>query len=161
VWRAGRALKPGNISKRSVDCFGNAIKAWGSAGADQRVIRYGPILHRRRQPATRSSFISSDLQVDGNQGIGAFAPGFGDSIKPLHAHADAPLPENLVLSIDHAGNTLRFRRSIRLKVKILSIRFWCIGVAPAGARRAARSCRGVSGNMDARKVPAGNTLYLP
>jgi len=138
-------LRPGNILEaNSLDCFGNAIKKPG----DTLAVR---IL---------------DLQVDGNQGIGAFAPGFGalnetNYTPMLHP----PLPERIwFYPIDHASDTAMFQAlDSKYKVKIpLHPFLGCIGVAPAnGEARSSIVPAEFGGNMDAPEVSAGNTLYRP
>ena len=107
-----------------------------------------------------------DLQVDGNQGIGAFAPGFGalnetNYTPMLHP----PLPEKIwFYPIDHASNTGTFQAlDSNYKVKIpLHPFLGCIGVCPAnGEARSSIVPAEFGGNMDAPEVSAGNTLYLP
>jgi len=85
------------------------------------------------------------LQVDSNQGLGAFAPGFGalnqtNYTPMLHA----PLPEKIwFYPIDHAGNSATFQAlDSNYKVKIPLHPFLeCMGVAPAGGEAAARLYR--------------------
>jgi len=104
--------------------------------------------------------------VDGNQGLGAFAPGFGalnqtNYTPMLHA----PLPEKIwFYPIDHASNTAAFQAlDSNYKVKIpLHPFLGCIGVAPAGGEtRSSIVPAEFGGNMDAPEASAGNTLYLP
>src|SRR6266404_1304825 len=131
-------LKPSNILEaNSLDCFGNAIKKPG----DTLVVH---IL---------------DLQVDGNQGLGAFAPGFGalnqtNYTPMLHA----PLPEKIwFYPIDHASNTAAFQAlDSNYKVKIpLHPFLGCIGVAPAGGEtRSSIVPAEFGGNMDAPEASA-------
>ena len=162
-------LKPSNILEaNSLDCFGNAIKKPGDALAlakgDNPLT--GPFFIEGAEPGDTLVVHILDLQVDGNQGIGAFAPGFGalnqtNYTPMLHA----PLPEKIwFYPIDHASNTATFQAlDSNYKVKIpLHPFLGCIGVAPAG--REARSSivpAEFGGNMDAPEASAGNTLYLP
>jgi acetamidase/formamidase len=162
-------VRPGNIlESNSLDCFGNAIKKPGDTLA----------LVKGDNPLTGPSFMEGaergdtlvvhilDLQVDSNQGIGAFAPGFGalnetNYTPMLHA----PLPEKIwFYPIDQATNTGTFQAlDSNHKVKIpLHPFLGCIGVAPAnGESRSSIVPAEFGGNMDAPEVSAGNTLYLP
>jgi amidase len=162
-------LKPGNILEaNSLDCFGNAIKKPGDPLAlikgDNPLT--GPFSIEGAEPGDTLVVHILDLQVDGNQGIGAFAPGFGalnqtNYTPMLHA----PLPEKIwFYPIDHAGNTATFQAlDSNYKVKIpLHPFLGCIGVAPAGGEaRSSIVPAEFGGNMDAPEASAGNTLYLP
>src|SRR5215467_3080132 len=73
-------LKSGNILEtNTVDCFGNAIKKPGDtlsmATGDNPLT--GPFYIDGAEPGDTLAVKILDLQVDGNQGIGALAPGFG------------------------------------------------------------------------------------
>jgi acetamidase/formamidase len=162
-------LKPGNIlDANSLDCFGNAIKKPGDTLAltkgDNPLT--GPFFIEGTEPGDTLVVRILDLQVDGNQGIGAFAPGFGalnetNYTPMLHS----PLPEKIwFYPIDHASNTATFQAlDSNYKVKIpLHPFLGCIGVAPAnGEARSSIVPAEFGGNMDAPEVSAGNTLYLP
>jgi len=162
-------LKPSNILEaNSLDCFGNAIKKPGDALAltkgDNPLT--GPFLIEGAEPGDTLVVHILDLQVDGNQGLGAFAPGFGalnqtNYTPMLHA----PLPEKIwFYPIDHASNTAAFQAlDSNYKVKIpLHPFLGCIGVAPAGGEtRSSIVPAEFGGNMDAPEASAGNTLYLP
>ncbi|HVS87400.1 MAG TPA: acetamidase/formamidase family protein [Candidatus Acidoferrum sp.] len=162
-------LHPGNILEaNSLDCFGNAIKKPGDTLAltkgDNPLT--GPFFIDGAEPGDTLVVRILDLQVDGDQGIGAFAPGFGalnetNYTPMLHP----PLPERIwFYPIDHAGNTATFQAlDSKYKVKIpLHPFLGCIGVAPAnGEARSSIVPAEFGGNMDAPEVSAGNTLYLP
>jgi len=162
-------LRPGNILEaNSLDCFGNAIKKPGDTLAltkgDNPLT--GPFFIEGAAPGDTLVVHILDLQVDGDQGLGAFAPGFGalnqtNYTPMLHA----PLPEKIwFYPIDHAGNTATFQAlDSNYKVKIpLHPFLGCIGVAPAGGEaRSSIVPAEFGGNMDAPEVSAGNTLYLP
>ena len=162
-------LKPGNILEaNSLDCFGNAIKKPGDPLAlvkgDNPLT--GPFFIEGAEPGDTLVVHILDLQVDGNQGIGAFAPGFGalnqtNYTPMLHA----PLPEKIwFYPIDHASNTATFQAlDSNYKVKIpLHPFLGCIGVAPGGGEaRSSIVPAEFGGNMDAPEASAGNTLYLP
>ncbi|HEV3374235.1 MAG TPA: acetamidase/formamidase family protein [Candidatus Acidoferrum sp.] len=162
-------LHPGNILEaNSLDCFGNAIKKPGDTLALSKGDNplTGPFFIDGAEPGDTLAVRILDLQVDGDQGIGAFAPGFGalnetNYTPMLHP----PLPEKIwFYPIDHASNTATFQAlDSNYKVKIpLHPFLGCIGVAPAnGEARSSIVPAEFGGNMDAPEVSAGNTLYLP
>jgi acetamidase/formamidase len=162
-------LRPGNILEaNSLDCFGNAIKKPGDTLALSKGDNplTGPFYIEGAEPGDTLAVHILDLQVDGNQGIGAFAPGFGalnetNYTPMLHP----PLPERIwFYPIDHASDTATFQAlDSNYKVKIpLHPFLGCIGVAPAnGEARSSIVPAEFGGNMDAPEVSAGNTLYLP
>ena len=162
-------LKPGDILEtNTVDAFGNAIQKPGDTlsmvKGDNALT--GPFYIEGAAPGDTLAVKILDLQVDGNQGVGAFAPGFGalnetNYTPMLHT----PLPEKIwFYPIDHATNTATFKAlDSDFSVKIpLHPFFGCIGVAPAnGETRNAIVPAEFGGNMDAPEVSVGNTLYLP
>jgi len=162
-------LHLGNILEaNSLDCFGNAIKKPGDtlalAKGDNPLT--GPFFIEGAEPGDTLAVRILDLQVDGNQGIGAFAPGFGalnetNYTPMLHP----PLPERIwFYPIDHTDNTGTFQAlDSNYKVKIpLHPFLGCIGVAPAnGEARSSIVPAEFGGNMDVPEVSVGNTLYLP
>ncbi len=162
-------LKPGNILEaNSLDCFGNAIK---KPGDTQALVKgdnplTGPFFIEGAEPGDTLVVRILDLQVDGNQVLGAFAPGFGalnetNYTPMLHT----PLPEKIwFYPIDHATNTATFQAldsNYKLKIPLHPF-LGCIGVAPAnGEARSSIVPAEFGGNMDAPEASAGNTLYLP
>ncbi len=162
-------LKPGDILEtNSVDAFGNAIQKPGDTMSmvkgDNPLT--GPFYIEDAQPGDTLAVKLLDLQVDGNQGIGAFAPGFGalneTSYTPM---LHPPLPEKIwFYPIDHATNTATFQAlDSNFKVKIpLHPFFGCIGVAPAGGEaRSSIVPAEFGGNMDSPEASVGNTIYFP
>jgi amidase len=162
-------LRPGNILEaNTLDCFGNAIK---KPGDTQALVKgdnplTGPFFIEGAEPGDTLVVHILDLQVDGNQGLGAFAPGFGalnetNYTPMLHP----PLAERIwFYPIDHANNTATFQAlDSNYKVKIpLHPFLGCIGVAPSnGEARSSVVPAEFGGNMDAPEVSVGNTLYLP
>lgn len=162
-------VRPGNILEaNSLDCFGNVIK---KPGDTQSLVKgdnplTGPFFIEGAEPGDTLVVHILDLQVEGNQGLGAFAPGFGalnetNYTPMLHP----PLPERIwFYPIDHAGNTATFQAlDSNYKVKIpLHPFLGCIGVAPSnGEARSSIVPAEFGGNMDAPEVSVGNTLYLP
>jgi len=162
-------VKPGDtIETNTLDAFGNAIKRPGdklSAVKGDNPLT-GPFYVEGAQPGDTLAVKILDLQVDGSQGVGAFAPGFGalnqTSYTPM---LHSPLPEKIwFYPIDKASNTATFKAlDSAFSVKIpLHPFFGCIGVAPAGGEaRSSVVPAEFGGNMDAPEASAGNTLYLP
>ena len=163
-------LKPGNILEaNSLDCFGNALQKPGDSFSlvkgDNPLT--GPFFIEGAEPGDTLVVHILDLQVDSNQGIGAFSPGFGaaNSTHYTPVLETKPLPEKMwFYPIDHADNTATFQAlDSRYQVKIpLHPFLGCIGVAPAnGEARSSVVPAEFGGNMDAPEASAGNTLYLP
>lgn len=162
-------LRPGNIlESNSLDCFGNAVKKPGDSAALSKGDNplTGPFYIEGAEPGDTLAVHILDLQVDGNQGVGAFAPGFGalneTSYTPM---LHTPLPERYwFYPINHADNTATFQAldsNYRVKIPLHPF-LGCIGVAPAnGEARSSIVPAEFGGNMDAPEVSAGNTLYLP
>src|SRR6266852_8129370 len=162
-------LAPGDILEtNTVDAFGNAIQKPGDTlslvKGDNPLT--GPFYIEGAEPGDTLVVKILELEVDGNQGVGAFAPGFGalnetNYTPMLHP----PLPEKIwFYPIDHASNTATFKAlDSDFSVKIpLHPFFGCIGVAPAnGEARSSIVPAEFGGNIDAPEVSVGNTLYLP
>src|SRR5215472_16037021 len=99
-------LKSGNILEtNTVDCFGNAIKKPGDklsmATGDNPLT--GPFYIDGAEPGDTLAVKILDLEVDGDQGIGALAPGFGainsTGYTPM---INPPIPERIwFYPIDH------------------------------------------------------------
>jgi amidase len=162
-------LKPGNILEtNTADCFGNAIKKPGDtlsmAKGDNPLT--GPFYIEGAEPGDTLAVKILDLQVDGNQGIGALAPGFGainsTGYTPM---INPPIPEKIwFYPIDHASNTATFQAlDSKYTVKIpLHPFFGCIGVAPSGGEaRSSVVPAEFGGNMDSPEASVGNTVYFP
>ena len=158
----------GVIETNTLDAFGNAIQKPGdrlSAVKGDNPLT-GPFYIDGAGPGDTLAVKIRDLQVDGKQGIGAFAPGFGalnetNYTPMLHA----PLPEKIwFYPIDHSSNTATFHAlDSNFSVKIpLHPFFGCIGVAPAGGEaRSSIVPAEFGGNMDAPEASVGNTVYFP
>jgi amidase len=158
----------GVIETNTLDAFGNVLKKPGdklSAVKGDNPLT-GPFYIDDAQPGDTLAVKFLDLRVDGNQGVGAFAPGFGalneTSYTPM---LHPPLPEKIwFYPIDKASNTATFKAlDSNYSVKIpLHPFFGCIGVAPAGGEaRSSVVPAEFGGNMDAPEASVGNTLYLP
>jgi len=162
-------LKPGDVlDTNTLDCFGNTIKKPGDtlamAKGDNPLT--GPFYIEGAQPGDTLVVKILDLQIDGNQGVGAFAPGFGALNETNYTPMLNPsLSEKIwFFPVDHADNTATFKAlDSDFSVKIpLHPFFGCIGVAPAdGESRSSVVPAEFGGNMDAPEASAGNTLYLP
>ena len=163
-------LRPGNIpDANSLDCFGNGIQKPGDTTAKAKGDNplTGPFFIDTAEPGDTLVVRILDLQVDGDQGVGAFSPGFG-AINSTHYTPmleKEPLAEKIwFYPVDHADNTATFQAlDSKYKVKIPMHPFLgCIGVAPAhGEARSSIAPAEFGGNMDAPEASAGNTLYLP
>jgi acetamidase/formamidase len=162
-------LKSGDILEtNTVDCFGNAIQKPGDtlsmAKGDNPLT--GPFYIEGAEPGDTLAVKILDLKVDGNQGIGALAPGFGainaTNYTPM---INPPIPEKIwFYPIDHASNTATFQAlDSKYKVKIpLHPFFGCIGVAPSGGEaRSSVVPEAFGGNLDSPEASAGNTVYFP
>src|SRR3989454_11245379 len=161
-------LKSGDtLETNTVDAFGNAIQKPGDTlsmvKGDNPLT--GPFHIESAEPEDTLAVKILDLQVDGNQGVGALAPGFGalnetNYTPMLHQ----PLPEKIwFYPIDHATNTATFKAlDSNFSVKIpLHPFLGCIGVAPAGGEaRSSIVPAEFGGNMDAPQASAGNVVYF-
>jgi len=156
------------LDTNTLDCFGNALHKPGDtlsmAKGDNPLA--GPFYVDGAEPGDTLAVKILDLQVDGDTGVGAFAPGFGalnetNYTPMLHP----PLPEKIwFYPIDHADNTATFKAlDSDFSVKIpLHPFFGCIGVAPAeGEARSSVVPAEFGGNMDSPEVSKGNTVYFP
>ncbi len=162
-------LKSGDILEtNTVDAFGNAIQ---KPTDTLRMVKgdnplTGPFFVEGAEPGDTLVVKILDLQIDGNQGVGTIAPGFGAINSSKYTPVLNPdLPERIWLyPIDHATNTATFsahdtKFSVRIPLRPF---LGCIGVAPAD--REARSSivpAEFGGNMDAPEASVGNTAYFP
>jgi acetamidase/formamidase len=162
-------LKSGDIlDTNTLDCFGNAVRKPGDtlsmSKGDNPLT--GPFYIEGAQPGDTLAVKILALDIDSNQGVGAFAPGFGainaTNYTPMLA---TPLPEKIwFYPIDHASNTATFQSlDSKFTTKIpLHPFFGCIGVAPAGGEaRSSIVPAEFGGNMDSPEASAGNTVYFP
>jgi acetamidase/formamidase len=163
-------VKPGSILEaNSLDCFGNALQKPGDSFAmvkgDNPLT--GPFFVDGSEPGDTLVVKILDLQVDGNQGVGTFSPGFGaaNSTHYTPVLEAKPLEERIwYYPIDHEKNTATFEAlDSKFKVSFPVHPFLgCVGVAPAnGEARSSIVPAEFGGNMDAPEVSKGNTLYLP
>ena len=162
-------LQPGEVlDTNTLDCFGDAIKKPGdtldSVKGDNPLT--GPFWIEGAQPGDALAVKILDLEVNGNQGVGALAPGFG-ALNQTHytPMLNPPLGEKIwFYSVDRARKTAKFKAlDSDFSVDIPTHPFLgCIGVAPAdGEVRSSVVPAEFGGNLDAPEVSPGNTLYLP
>ena len=156
------------LEVNTLDAFGNVLKGPGDTlsmvKGDNPLT--GPFYIEGAEPGDMLAVKFLDLQVDGDQGVGAFAPGFGALNSSTYTPMlGAPLPERIwYYPVDHASNMATFQaHDSNFAVKIpLHPFFGCIGVAPAGGEaRSSIVPAENGGNMDAPEASVGNTLYLP
>ncbi|HJZ62716.1 MAG TPA: acetamidase/formamidase family protein [Candidatus Acidoferrum sp.] len=163
-------LKPGSIlDSNSLDCFGNALQKPGDTMAlvkgDNPLT--GPFYIDGADPGDTLVVKILDLQVDGNQGVGTFSPGFGAANNTHYTPVleAKPLEDKIwFYPIDQAKNLVTFQAlDSKFKVDFPMHPFLgCIGVAPAnGEARSSIVPAEFGGNMDAPEASKGNTLYLP
>jgi acetamidase/formamidase len=154
------------IETNTLDAFGNTVKKPGDKLSAVKGVNplTGPFYVDGAQPGDILAVKILDLKVDGNQGVGGFAPGFGALNTTAYTPMlHAPLPQRFY-PIDKAGNTATFKvLDSAFSVKIpLHPFLGCIGVAPAGGEaRSSTVPAEFGGNMDAPDASVGNTLYLP
>jgi amidase len=92
-------LKSGDIlDTNTLDCFGNGLQKPGDtlsmATGDNPLA--GPFYAGGAEPGDTLAVKILDLQVDGETGVGAFAPGFGAINETNYTPMlDAPLPERV------------------------------------------------------------------
>jgi amidase len=161
-------VKPGDIiDTKTFDCFVNKIRKPGDALAmvpgDNPLT--GPFYVEGTEPGDTLVVKILQLDVDGDQGVGALAPGFGalnttNYTPMLHA----PVPEKIwFYPIDRAKNEATFTAlDTKFSVRIpLHPFLGCLGVAPALESRSSVTPAEHGGNMDAPEASAGNTAYFP
>src|SRR5271167_1635485 len=162
-------VKPGDIiATNTLDAFGNVLK---KPGDTQSMVKgdnplTGPFYVDGAEPGDTLAVKFLDLQVDGNQGVGAFAPGFGALNETTYTPMlHPPLPEKIwFYPIDKATNTATFQAlDSKFSTKVpLHPFFGCIGVAPAGGEaRSSIVPAEFGGNMDSPEASTGNTVYFP
>lgn len=162
-------LKPGDtLETNTLDAFGNVLRKPGDTlsmvKGDNPLS--GPFYVEGAEPGDTLAVKILDLQVDGDQGVGAFGPGFGALNSTNYTPVlEKPLPEKIwFYPIDHASNTATFHAlDSDFSVKIpLHPFLGCIGVAPANNEaRSSIVPAEFGGNMDSPEVSVGNTVYFP
>jgi amidase len=161
-------VKPGDIiDTKTFDCFVNKIRKPGDTLAmvpgDNPLT--GPFYVDGAEPGDTLVVKILELTVDGDQGVGALAPGFGalnttNYTPMLHT----PVPEKIwFYAIDRARNEATFSAlDSKFSTRIpLHPFLGCLGVAPALESRSSVTPAEHGGNMDAPEASAGNTAYFP
>jgi acetamidase/formamidase len=162
-------VRPGDtIETNTLDAFGDVIKKPGDTMAlvkgDNPLT--GPFYVEGAQPGDTLVVRVLDLEVNGTQGVGALAPGFG-TLNPTNytPMLNPDLPEKIwFYEIDKAKNTATFRANdSRFTVSIPMHPFLgCLGVAPPGGESRMSITPGEwGGNMDSPQVSVGHAVYLP
>jgi len=163
-----RVRSGGIVETNTLDCFGNVLQKPGDTlsmvQGDNPLT--GPFYVEGAEPGDTLAVKILDLQVDSNQGVGAFGPGFGALNATNYTAMLGPaLPEKIwYYPIDHVSNTAMFRAlDSKFSVSIpLHPFFGCIGVAPAGGEaRSSIVPAEFGGNMDSPEASVGNTVYFP
>ena len=162
-------LKSGDILEtNTLDAFGNALQKPGDTlsmvKGDNALT--GPFYVENAAPGDTLAIKILNIEVDGDQGVGAIVPGFGALNQTSYTPMLHPtLPERIwFYPVNHATNTATYKaHDSDFTVQIPLHPFWgCIGVAPAnGEARSSIVPAEFGGNMDAPEVSPGNTLYLP
>ena len=156
------------IDTNTLDCFGNVIKKPGDTMAlvkgDNPLT--GPFYIEGAEPGDTLAVHILDLKVDGTQGVGALAPGFGALNKTNYTPMLNPdLPEKVwFYAIDNAANMATFKATdSSYTVKIPMHPFLgCLGVGPPGGESRMSITPGEwGGNMDSPQASVGHTVYLP
>lgn len=162
-------LRSGDVLETNTfDAFGNAIRRPGDGMAlvkgDNPLT--GPFYVEGAEPGDALAVRILDLKVDGPQGVGGLAPGFGALNETSYTPMLNPeLPEKIwFYSIDHNSNEATFRAndsdfSVKIPMKPF---LGCIGVAPPGGESRMSITPGEwGGNMDASEASPGNTVFFP
>jgi amidase len=162
-------LKSGDILEtNTLDAFGNALQKPGDTlsmvKGDNALT--GPFYVEGAAPGDTLAIKILNIEVDGDQGVGAIVPGFGAINQTSYTPMLNPaLPERIwFYPINHSTNMATYKaHDSDFSVQIPLHPFWgCIGVAPAnGEARSSIVPAEFGGNMDAPEVSPGNTLYLP
>jgi amidase len=162
-------LRPGDILEtNTLDAFGDVIQKLGDTlsmtKGDNPLT--GPFYIDGAEPGDTIAIEILSLDVNSNQGVGGFAPGFGALNSTDYTPMLNPaIPERLYFyPIDHASHTASFHaQDSNFSVSIPLHEFLgCIGVAPAGGEaRSSVVPAEFGGNMDSSEVSVGNILYLP
>jgi amidase len=161
-------VKPGDIiDTRTFDCFVNKIRKPGDTLAmvpgDNPLT--GPFYIEGAEPGDTLVVKILELTVDGDQGVGALAPGFGalnstNYTPMLHT----PVPEKIwFYPIDRARNEATFTAlDSKFSTRVpLHPFLGCLGVSPGLESRSSVTPAEHGGNMDAPEASAGNTAYFP
>ena len=162
-------LAPGDILEtNTLDCFGGAIRKPGDTLAlvkgDNPLT--GPFFVEGAQPGDTLVVKFLDVELDSDQGLGAFAPGFGALSSTFYTPMlNPPIPERVYFyPVDRARKVARFQaQDSGFTTEIpLEPFVGCVGVAPPGGEARMSVTPGEwGGNMDSPEARPGHTLYLP
>ncbi|HEV2116801.1 MAG TPA: acetamidase/formamidase family protein, partial [Terriglobales bacterium] len=126
------------LEVNTLDAFGNVLNGPGDTlsmvKGDNPLT--GPFYIEGAEPGDTLAIKFLDLQVDGDQGVGAFAPGFGALNSSTYTPMlGPPLTERIwYYPVDQASNMATFHAhdsSFSVRIPLHPF-FGCIGVAPAG-----------------------------
>ncbi|MGE3274647.1 MAG: acetamidase/formamidase family protein [Vicinamibacterales bacterium] len=162
-------LRPGDVLEtNTLDAFGNAIRKPGDTMAlvkgDNPLT--GPFYVEGAEPGDTLVVRILDLDIDGNQGVGALAPGFGALNTTTYTPMlNADLPERVwFYDIDEAAGVATFKANEsdhRVQIPLHPF-LGCLGVAPPGGESRMSITPGEwGGNMDSPQASPGYTVYLP
>jgi acetamidase/formamidase len=162
-------VRPGQVVEtNTLDAAGGAYQKPGDTISMAKGFNplTGPFFIEGAQPGDTIAVKFLELQVDGKQGWGANAPGFGMLNTNKYTPVISPdFPETMwFYDIDKASNTATFKaKHSNFSVKIPMKPFLgCVGVAPAGGESRNSQTPGEwGGNMDSPEASVGYTLYLP
>lgn len=162
-------LAPGDVLEtNTLDCFGGAVRRPGDTLAlvkgDNPLT--GPFFVEGAEPGDTLVVKFLEVQIDSDQGVGAFAPGFGALSTTFYTPMlNPPIPERIYFyPVDRTRNVATFRaQDSGFSVEIPLHPFvGCVGVAPPGGEARMSVTPGEwGGNMDAPEAAPGRTLYLP
>jgi len=162
-------VKPGQtIEANTLDAFGDVIKKPGDTMSmvkgDNPLT--GPFYIEGAEPGDTLAVHIDQIDVNGPQGVGAMAPGFGTLNPTTYTPMLVPdLPEKIwFYDIDNKNNVATFKANdSKFTVKIPMHPFLgCIGVAPPGGESRMSITPGEwGGNMDSPQASAGHTAYFP
>jgi amidase len=156
------------IEANTLDAFGDAIKKPGDTMSmvkgDNPLT--GPFFIEGAEPGDTLAVRIESLTVNGTQGVGAMAPGFGTLNPTTYTPMLVPdLPERIwFYDIDNKNNMATFKATDSgFTVKIPMHPFLgCLGVAPPGGESRMSITPGEwGGNMDSPQASVGHTVYLP
>lgn len=155
------------VETNTLDAAGGALKKRGDTLSMAKGFNplTGPFFIEGAQPGDTIAVKFLDMQVEGTQGWGANAPGFGTVNTTKYTPMISPgFPENIwFFDIDKASNTATFKANYsNFTTKIPMKPFLgCVGVAPGLETRNSQTPGEWGGNMDSPEASVGHTLYLP
>jgi acetamidase/formamidase len=156
------------VDTNTLDAAGGALQKRGDTISMAKGFNplSGPFFIEGAMPGDTIAIKFLDLQVQGKQGWGANAPGFGILNTNKYTPMISPdFPENIwFYDIDQTSNTATFKAvhsNFTAKIPMKPF-LGCVGVAPAGGESRNSQTPGEwGGNMDSPEASVGHTLYLP